>query len=487
MSPLFNGRNIKIPGAYAKTDASNLISTTLAPGGIIGMVGTAEGGEANKVYHFTDSVSAKEVFRGGNLYDAMETAWLQGAQDIYATRIGNPTKGFSTISSDSSGSNVIAVIESQDWGSWVNSLTFKFTNPSNIGGSVHGFEMYINDATGTTVEHYINLDNIGDLVTALSGTNSQYLQVSSTQTYVASAFPYIGASTITYTMSGGADGLTTVLEDWTDGLDQFKLYDINLINPAGAIDPIIHSACLQHCIEMSDNQKFRICVVGGDETENVGDVINPSSDPTSHIGRAYTLNHERAIYVAPGVATSAGTKNGAYTASMVAGKLAGADSATSLTFKSLTNISTVNQRFSQTETEDLLTRGVVVVEPGPNGFRVVRDVTTRQDTDPGISENPFKDITTLRIADYVNTNVKNVLEATYIGKKGLSSAKSAMQSTVATILTRLMEPGNEIITNFRNITVSQDSLNPKVFNVSYDIVPVFSITFIFITTRLNNI
>lgn len=469
--PLFNGINRILPGAYTRTDASGLISTTLAPGGITAIVGTAGGGEPGKVYRFNDSGTAKSTLKNGDLLDALNGAWQNGAKVQYAVRIGNALKATKTLSNAATGGSVIGTIQSKDWGSLNNNISIKVGTGTNFG---FNFTVLYTEGSRVTTELYEDVVDLGELAVSLTDSSS-YVELTS---FASSGIPYI--NNLTVALTGGDDGLTTILSDWTDALDSLKVYDVQLLHPANVSDALVHSAFLQHCIEMSDAQKFRIAIVGGGVTQNVGDANNPGSDPTSHIGRAYSLNHERIIYVGSGV-------NGlkaAYTASLITGKLAGFDSATSLTFKSLTGVTSLNQQYSQTEKEDLITRGVIVIEDAPNGRRVIRDVTTRQDNLLGISEDPFKDITTVRIADYVNLNVKNILEATYVGKKGTTSAISSMKNTTASILGKLIE--GEIITNFRNVTVTQNVDNPKVFEVVYEIVPVFTITWVFITTRLSN-
>lgn len=484
--PFFNNSNKVLPGAYTKTDATGLITTSLAPGGIVGMIGTAYGGEPGSVYRFTSSALAEETFKSGKLLDAMKAAWLNGANDIYAIRIGAAARSTITLTDSTSGEAII--LESKDYGSWTNSISVKIETGSSLGYKLS--IRYIDSTNKVTLESstgvnkitaYDNIANIAELATVIT-ENSQLVQVNSivdaTKTLVS----------INYTnFTQGSDGLldvnneiTTTLSDWTNALKLYETYAINILNPAGTDSAEVHALFLQHCIEMSSKEMQRMCVVGGGATDSVGDVTNPGSDPLSSIGRAYNLNHERIIYVATGV----NDEKAAYTASLVTGKLAGFDPATSLTFKTLNGITSLNTKYTQTNKEDLITRGCIILEDATAGRRIIRDVTTIQDIRLGLTEEAFKDITTVRISDYVSTNLKSILQDLYVGKKGLSGATNAMANTCVDVLSNIKEA--EVITNYRNISVSADPSNPKIYRVSCNVVPVFTITWIFITTTLTN-
>lgn len=483
---LFNGVNRIIPGAYTKTDASGLITTSLAPGGIVGIIGTGYGGEPNKVYHFTSSVLAEETFKSGKLLDAMKAAWLNGANDIYAVRIGQATKSVITLVNESSAD--VITLESRDWGSWTNDIEIKIENGTTLGYKVtikyidKNNNVTIESSTGVgAIPSFDNIPNIAELATVIT-EGSSLLKVREILNEEDSIIP------INYTkLINGSDGvlnqdeeITTTLQDWSTALNLYESYAVNILNPAETDASEVHALFLQHCIEMSEKEMYRFCVVGGGVSDPIGDIQNPGSDPLSCIGRAYNLNHKRVVFVATGV----NNKKAAYTASMIAGKLAGFDAATSLTYKTLVGVSSLNTKYTQTQKEELITRGCIILEDAAAGRRVLRDITTQQDIRLGLTEDPFKDITTLRIADYTNTNLRNILQDMYIGKKGLSGARSALANTSVDVLSKLKE--REIITNFRNISVTTDPANPKVFKVSCEVVPVFTITFILISTTLTN-
>lgn len=484
--PLFNGTNKILPGAYTKTDATGLITTSLAPGGIVGMVGTCYGGEPNKVYRFTSSALAEETFKSGKLLDAMKAAWLNGANDIYAIRVGQASKSVITLIDETSADAII--LESRDWGSWTNNIEIKVENGTTLGYKIT--IRYIDENNKVTLESssgvgaipsFDNIPNITELANVIT-EGSSLLKVREIVSSDAILTP------INYTkLTNGSDGIlndddeiTTTLQDWSEALELYETYAVNILNPAETDAPEVHALFLQHCIEMSAKEMYRFCVVGGGETDSIGDIQNPTSDPLSSIGRAYNLNHERVIFVATGV----NDKKAAYTASMVAGKLAGFDAATSLTYKTLVGVTSLNIKYSQTQKEDLITRGCIILEDATAGRRVIRDVTTKQDVRLGLTEDAFKDITTLRIADYTNTNLRNILQDLYVGKKGISGARSAIANTCVDVLSKLKE--NEIITSFKHISVVQDPDNPKIFRVSCGVVPVFTITWIFISTTLTN-
>jgi hypothetical protein len=100
-------------------------------------------------------------------------------------------------------------------------------------------------------------------------------------------------------------------------------------------------------------------------------------------------------------------------------------------------------------------------------------------------ESPYKEITTVRIADYVNAVVRTNLEGIYIGKKGIAGIEASIASDTTSLLLKLKEA--QIILGFQNVVVTRDTSDPKIVYVSYAVAPIQPINFIFITTKLVNI
>jgi hypothetical protein len=87
----FDGRLIKQLGAYVKTDLSAVRQVNGTATGIVALLGLAEGGEVNTPYKVLSYAEAVEIFKGGPLVDHIKAAFLGGAGEVVAVRIGSPT------------------------------------------------------------------------------------------------------------------------------------------------------------------------------------------------------------------------------------------------------------------------------------------------------------------------------------------------------------------------------------------------------------
>jgi len=240
-------------------------------------------------------------------------------------------------------------------------------------------------------------------------------------------------------------------------------------------DSTVHGLLSTHVSARSAVNKERIGIVGCGASETVGTY----STPTTIVGRAYSLNSDRMILTAPGVSTLSPK----FTAAKVCGLLASVDVATPLTHRSI-SATAIETKFSSSEKDDLITYGVTAIEEVPSGRRVIRGVTTAQDLS-STTEHPFKEISTRRIADYVNKSVRDSLESVYIGKKGVDGIESSMAATTTSLLLQMKE--QQIVVGFKDVVVTKSTTNATVYYVSYKVAPVQPINYILITTVLTNV
>ena len=469
--PTFDGKFYRVPQVAVKTDVSGLTSVALAPGGVVAMLGSATGGESNQVTRFTDPLDAKSTFRSGDLLDAAEAAWQHGAQVIYLTRVGTAEQGVLTLQNAAS-ADVLSVT-SNDFGEYVNDIKVKIED-----GSVSGKKVtiqFFDDATNrTTLETGDNLATVQDITDYfngdVSGVDASTL-ITMTATVSGATPSNIGFSFLT----GGVDGDPLVLADWSTGLDLYATEFVNIMHPAGATDATVHALFQTH-VETYSNQKLeRTAIVGADEDDPVGD----TSTADSLVWRAHSMNSDRMVLVAPGT----DEKSGAFTAAKIVGRVAGVDVATPLTYQTISSTA-ISTKYSASDKDTLVKYGVLTIEEVPQGRRIVRGITTVQDVSEAV-EDSFKEYSILRIKDYINSNIRSILESTYIGKKGVFGVESQIQATAASILGRLKE--SEIIVGYRNIRVIKDVNNPKVFFVNYQVAPINPINWIFVTTELVNV
>lgn len=91
ISVYFDGKLIKQLGAYVKTDLSAVRQINGVGTGIVAFLGLAEGGEVYKPYRLTSFAEAAAIFKGGPLLEHIKAAFIGGAGEVVAVRIGNPT------------------------------------------------------------------------------------------------------------------------------------------------------------------------------------------------------------------------------------------------------------------------------------------------------------------------------------------------------------------------------------------------------------
>jgi hypothetical protein len=459
---VYNGRSYKQPGAYAFVDSVGMLASNLASGGILAIIGPAEGGTPNEVVAYTDTVLAKSVFKGGDLLTAALDAWSEGANIIYMLRIGSASQASLTLSESTTG---VLTLTSDDYGTWANDIQVKVETGS-VSGKKVTIKYYDNVQNRTTLE---TGDNLADATGIASWVNSNSNYVSA-EALVGAGVP----DNISYTnLAGGLDGDSPTVNQWSAGIDQLAFYQVNLIHLAGCTDASVHALLSAHCDTNSNNRRWRMGIVGNEIGESVGNTT------TGIIKRAYDLNSSRMVLVAPG----SDGESGASTAAKVAGALAGVDVATPITHRTF-GISSLDRKFTDTEKDDLITYGVCAFEESPQGRRVIRGITTVQDIS-ATQEDPMKEISVQRIADYISYNMYVNLEGLFVGKKGLSGTNSSIKSAAISILLKLKDA--QIIVDFRNVNVSQDPSDPKVFYVSYEVAPISPINFIFIQTHLVNV
>ena len=168
------------------------------------------------------------------------------------------------------------------------------------------------------------------------------------------------------------------------------------------------------------------------------------------------------------------TVDGLYMSAALAGFFAGStDYAISATRKALTgfNINT-NRTFSPTVINQILSVGVTLVVPVTGGGQVVWGLTTT-DSDNALEQ----EISVVFIRDFVAQTMRKVMEG-YIGQSADLTIVASITSTATKTLNGLVAQG--VITDFANLSVSRDAVDPRQFDVSFTISPTLPINWIFI-------
>lgn len=219
-----------IPDSYTEYLSGKVIIPPSLPN-IEGKMGSAGGGEIGRVYVVGDRLTAKTIFKSGELLKALEESFNAGASLIYAQRIG-PATPAQIILNNSSG---------------LPSLKLYSIEP---GVYYNGYEVDVVD-NGTSITLTIlnthtdeEINFIGDNVSDLSeGINANQSIVSAEA--VGSALP---AAILPAFMSGGTDGKNLTNGDYIDALTVFENHpEINWLHCIGANTLPLWTAITTHC------------------------------------------------------------------------------------------------------------------------------------------------------------------------------------------------------------------------------------------------
>ena len=168
-----------------------------------------------------------------------------------------------------------------------------------------------------------------------------------------------------------------------------------------------------------------------------------------------------------------------YLAAQVAGTATNPnfDPAAPLTRRSVVdadNLSTFN--YSETQKDYLGAAGVMVIESAAGGIRIRHGLTTDTTNVNTVTAS------VLLIKDNIRKTLRTLLDKQYIGTKILASTPSSVSTTISTFLKGKI--ADQIIVSYRNITVVQDTIDPRTINVSFDIQPSYELDYLDVSFSL---
>lgn len=170
--------------------------------------------------------------------------------------------------------------------------------------------------------------------------------------------------------------------------------------------------------------------------------------------------------------------DGFYQAAAAMGYLTGVPNiALPLTRKSLTGFTILRDKlYRPIVLENLTAAGITVLQPILGGGRVIRGQTT---TTSGFTEE--REISIVFIRDRVAKQLRTAYDA-FIGQVDSPILESALQARGKTALTSFI--GQGLITQWRDLKVSRDTVDPTQWNVTVKVQPVYSVNFIFIRVSI---
>lgn len=186
---------------------------------------------------------------------------------------------------------------------------------------------------------------------------------------------------------------------------------------------------------------------------------------------------ERLVLTAPGsvhVTLAAGSTevDSTFLNAAIAGFLSDPDNdvAVPTTRKELFEIDNVGVTYTKTQSNDLVSNGILVVEFANSIVRVRHGITT------DITNLNSNELSVVRISDYLGNTLRSVLEKLYIGTKIDGTAIAGIRTTIQTVLNSFI--AKSVIVKFDNLNVSQNLSNPVVIDVSLRVFPVYPLNLI---------
>ena len=455
-----------LPGTYIEVRDEGLITAGGVTTGNIGIVGTANKGEVDKVTLLGSLSEAKEIFGDKDqlpsegealtLIRALELIYQNGGKTVYAVRTAKEFSNASYTLTQNTTTELLK-LKAKTPGTWGNEIVIAISTLEESGNVANKKEVKL--LYGLIEEKY-QITNVADLATKI---NINSVLVTATdlnqdnQGELPEDIPTSNSESPTC-LSGGKNREA----DYEKSLALLENELINIILLAGQNENMA-SVLEGHLKKTGEIKRERIGIIGS------------STDDLDTIA-GHSLNNDRLIFTAPGIlSTSNNQQNqlpGAYTAAAVAGLIASLPPKTSPTNKILV-LEGLSTNFNSSQLEQLVTNRVLVVEKR-NGFRIVKGITT--------NDGAWKQITTRRIVDYAIYGVRSGCDP-YIGKLNNERVRGAMKATLDSFLTGMVE--DEALVNYGlNVSATRDQEIQGKVMVEMTLQPTFSIDFIQVTMYL---
>jgi hypothetical protein len=271
--------------------------------------------------------------------------------------------------------------------------------------------------------------------------------------------------------------------DLENALDAAKLEDVDLIIAPQMCNTTLDQYVRAHVLTQSapSNRHERVwfrsadgmsdavttiaAAAQGMATERVTVMAPPAFNATLH--DSVTDNDEQLLFPS------------GYMAAMYAGVVTDPanDPATPMTRQPLVgidNLSTFN--YQETDKDILGGAGVTVVDNFQGVFKIRQGLTTDTTNVNTVTQS------VVFIKDNIAKDLRTLLDQTYIGSKIDASLPSRMYGTIAAFLKQKVN--DDIIVDWGNIIVQQDSTDPRTMNVSFRIYPVYPTEYVDVTISL---
>lgn len=471
MPVFFDGRLIVTPTSATVVDDSAMSNQNLAVGNNVLLIGTAKGGQPKKALRFGGPDEAIALLRSGDLLDAVKKAFAPSAQTngpstVTVIRVDPATGGSLTLQNSGEPASDAIRVTAIDAGAYTNNIQIRVdegSTPSKRAVTVRLGNQYCGPSK--------DLSSIEEVVEWINGNAANLVKAEA----LAGAEGSLGL--IAYTsLEGGSDGTTTI-DDWSEAFQVAQTVDAQWMTPVTG-DPAIHAMCDTHVSFMSaQGRKERRAIYGTAAGTSNEDAM----------AAAFALNSDRAGLAFQGFydfdETGSMRLYPAYiTAAGLAGMFAGVNPGTALTNKTFRCRGLERDLRNPTDTDVLISAGLICLENTTQGYKVVQSVSTWVQ-----NRNYNKvEISCGAALDQVVRNVREALGA-LVGEKGNPLVLSRAISITDSVLRESAreEPqgpgllaGNEESPAYRNIKAS---LQADVLRVQFECSPVIPVNYVLTT------
>jgi hypothetical protein len=302
---------------------------------------------------------------------------------------------------------------------------------------------------------------------------------------------------------------------WINALESLEAFECDILVPLPkqTISVIFQNA-LNHCKTMSNirNKKERVLFIGaisgltpdnvtgvepaavedigvleGIQGETITDVLAGNVEDLANYSVPDAFgNTFRCVYFYPDqIVVQAGSDNVLIDGFYLAAAAAGYESAdvrieNPLTNKVISGFTILrNKQFSQLVLEQLAAAGITTLQPVAGGGRVIWGITTSQSGFPEEQE-----ISIVFIRDRVAKTLRSGFVG-FIGTPESVNTGAILNTRAVVLLNSLVSQG--LITNYADLAVQRDDVDPRQWNISVRVQPTYPINFIYIKVNLGQL
>jgi hypothetical protein len=395
-----------IPGVEIKV-VKEIVPQQLYPSGVVGMIGTAEGGPVLKPTGVTSYRELVSIFGGdsGSLVRDAKLAFLNGVFQVYATRIEGT--GGTQATGNLTGArrrNVVRLTSklSGEAGNETEVVVMRGQNENTVRVEI------TNDKQQESFDNLTMQPGTELFIVDFLNANSKIVAAEDLKSNL--EFPDSNPVDAEFKLAGGVSQPPTK-EDYGKALEMLEMEpEVDAVYACDSWDPAVHALVDAHCKNMSTDAKNRIGFGSVGPNESVDDILK----------RVDTLASDRFVIVAPYGSGGA-----------VAGLISKLSYFESPTFKALTGIADIEHRYTPSEQMKLISNGIMPLDAvRGRGIIVVKGITSSKEQ-----------ISVMRVADHAVRGVKNVAD-NFIGTLNNDRGRTALREGLVGFLTGMAKEGS---------------------------------------------